>query len=59
MKETGVSFENDKMRDRCVAELVSQNQQQISIHLKSKTWKEATTDVKGREEGRKSLKEAM
>ena len=54
-----MSFENDKMRDRCVAELVSQNQQQISIHLKSKTWKEATTDVKGREEGRKSLKEAM
>ena len=59
MKEAGESFENDKMRDGCVAELVSRNQQQRSIFLKLKIWKEDTTYGIEREEGHKSLTEAM
>ena len=59
MKEAGVSFANDKMQDGDVAELVSRNQQQSSIYLKLKTWKETTTDGTEGEEGRKALTEAM
>ena len=59
IKEARTSFANDKMRDGRVAKLVSRNQQQISIHLKLKTWKEETTDDAERDEGPKSLTEAM
>ena len=37
IKEAGESFANYKMRDVHVEELVSQNQEQISIRLKLKT----------------------
>ena len=59
IKEAGASFVNDKIRDRHIIELVSWNQQQSSIRLKLKTCKEATTDGRERQEGRKILTEAM
>ena len=54
-----MSFSNDETRDGHIAELVSENQQQRSIFLKLKTWKEETTDGTEREEGCKELTEAM